>query len=185
MSTWVQIEDALHAWVSAASGVPVVWAEQTGARPPVTAFATLRLGDMRQVGAVDDVVHNYDALRASGSEIALEVRSLREFTVGVQLFAATDVGSSNARALAQRTQSALYLPSAREALAAVGVSPFDPGVIQTLNRLVGTRFESRALFEVRCYVEMTLSEFTTWIEHCSPVSYLGPPGLGTRDLIDI
>lgn len=171
--------------MASASGLPVVWAEQTGARPPVPAFATLRLGPMLQVGAVDDVVHNYSALRAPGSEIELEVRSIREFTVSVQIFTATAVGDSGARAIAQRTQSALYLPSAREALAAVGLSPFDPGQLQVLNKVVGTRFESRALFEVRCYVEMTLSEFTTWIEHCTPISYLGPPGLGTRDAIDI
>lgn len=185
MSTWAQIEDALHAWVSSASGLPVVWAEQTGARPPESAFATLRLGPLLQVGAVDSVVHNYDVSRDPGEEIELEVQSAREFSVGVQVFTATTVGDSGARAIAQRTQSALYLPSARAALAAVGVSPFDPGQVQILNRVVGTRFESRALFEVRCYVEMTLSEFTTWIEHCTPVSYLGPPGLGTRDLIDI
>lgn len=185
MATWSEIEDALHVWVIAASGLPVVWAEQTGARPPVGSFATLRLGPLVQVGAVDDVVHSYDAGRAAGAEIELEVRSVREFTASVQVFSSTTVGDNGARAIAQRTQSALYLPGARYALGLVGLSPFDPGTLQVLNQVVGTRFESRALFEVRFYVEMSLSEFTTWIEHCTPSSYMGPPDLGTAAGIDI
>lgn len=182
---WQTLENALHAWVSTASGVPVVWAEQTGARPQTGAFATLKLSALTQVGAVDPVVTNYDAGRPAGEEIELQVQSLREFKLSVQFFSSFNTTDTSAFARADAAQRALYLPSVRETLAAAGLSAFDPGAIQTVTVLIGTRFESRALFEVRFYVMLTLSEFTTWIEHCTPVSYMGPPGLGNALLIDI
>lgn len=171
MSTWAALENALRAWVVSSTGLgasSVIWAEQTGARPTSTTFATLRLGGLQQVGSVDTVEHNYSAARTAGSEVELEVQSLRECAVSVQFFSSSTTGNSSARALAQLAQSSLYLPSVRDALGLVGLSVFDPGQVQNVSTLLDARFENRAVFEVRCYVMLTASEFTTWIEHCTP-----------------
>jgi hypothetical protein len=185
---WSDLEDALRAWVVATTGLPegdVIWAEQTGARPAGVSFATLKIGTLIPLGAVDEVATNYDALRPAHQEIELQVRSLREFSVSAQFFSDNSTGNSTARVYAQKAQSGLALPSVRSNLHAVGLSPFDRGSVQVVNTLIGTRWESRAILEPRFYVMLTDSEFTTWIEHCEPASYLGPPDLGTRDNIDI
>jgi hypothetical protein len=188
MTSWAALEDSIRTWVVASTGLPaadVIWAEQTGARPLTGAFATLKLGALIPLGAVDEVVSNYDATRPAHQEIELQVRALRECGISAQFFSPEVTGNTSARAYAQKAQSGLALPSVRAALADVGLSPFDRGSVQVLNALIGTKWEARALLEPRFYVMLTDSEFTTWIEHCTPASYLGPPDLGTRDNIDI
>lgn len=188
MPSWSILEDTIRNWVVASTGLPqadVIWAEQTGARPVGNSFATLKIGTLTPLGAVDEVATNYDAGRPAHQEIELQVRSLREFSVSVQFFSDDATGDTTARAYAQRAQSGLSLPSVRSNLQAAGLSPFDRGSVQVNSILLGNRWESRALLEPRFYVMLTDSEFTTWIEHCTPTSYMGPPDLGTRDNIDI
>ncbi len=87
--------------------------------------------------------------------------------------------------LALRAQAGLSLPSIRTALGAAGLSPFDMGAPLENGPLVGTKWEARALLEVRFYVTRTVSEFLGYIETCEPEDFMGPPKSGTAADIDI
>lgn len=182
-------EDAIREWVMAGAGLDsdhVLWAEQTGARKlDGAAWASVRLGAETPVAAFDEVSQTTDASRDPGTEIELRVEGLRSLAVSVQFFGPATVGTSTPRALAIRAQLALALPSVRTALADAGLTPYDNGQVTNVTALKGTAFEGRGLLALRFYVRRTVSEYTGYIAHCSPVSYLGPPGLGTANAIDI
>lgn len=198
MSSWQDIEDALRVWVKTSTGYAdsqVIWADQT-ARRPEGDFITLKLTDVISFTGPDELLQLQDLSRV-GEEIEAQVMGRREFGVSLQAFssAVCSPGSlvnpfplgfsdATARAALARCQLGLSLPSVRDTLAAEGATPFDIGSVQNLTALVGTKFEGRALLEVRFYCTMTISEFTTYIEHVNTTDYIGPPN-GTWDGIDI
>lgn len=186
-ANWVTIEDALRVWVKSATGYAdsaVIWAEQTGARPSGS-IITLRLGELLPIGAYDELTSNTDLLRPAGTEVELKVEGMREFAVSLQAFGASTTGNSTGRAVLAKCQAALTLPSVRTALAAAGITPFDIGAVQNISALSHTKFEGRAILEVRFYVRDSISEFTGYIETVEKTSYMGPPDSGTADAIDI
>ena len=127
MPDWSTVEDALRVWIKTATGLDdahVIWAEQTGPRPAGT-FATLRLGDIIPVGLADDVQDSTDLLAPAGGEITFTAVGTREFRVSVQCFTAATVDDTTARNLLSKAQTALSLPTRRDALAAAGVKRFD------------------------------------------------------------
>lgn len=181
------LEDALRAWVMAGSGLAagqVIFQQQTGRRPD-GAFATVRVGGSRQVGAFDEVQNLTDIGRDPGSEIELRVTGIRELPVTVQFFSAASVGDVTPTETAARTQLALSLPSVRTALAAAGLTPFDAGSINNIAALLGTKFEARAVLETRFYSIRTLSEFAGYIDTVNTRDFMGPPQEGTAETIDI
>lgn len=185
---WENVEDAIRTWVKNASGLSdahVLWAEQTGARPPSGDFMTIRLGDIVPLGAVDELLELTDLDRPAGQEIELRAMGVREFHVSVQAFSAATVRGNTARAQLARVQNALRLPSFRDALDEVGLSPFDAGTVRNVTELVGTKFEGRAVLDVRFYVADTVSEFVGYIDDVETTSYMGPPDEGTLEEIDI
>lgn len=187
-ANWTAIEDAIRAWVKTGSGLAdakVIWADQTGARP-AGPFVTIRIGDLLALGAVDEVEELTDLGRPAGQEVEQRVVGLREFPVSVQAFGPAVAGAGTAREYLSKVQTALALPSVRDALEAAGVSSFDQGVVRTVNELVGTKYEGRAILECRFYLLESVSEFSGYIETVEATSYMGPPlGPGTKDGIDI
>lgn len=174
-------------WVKAATGYSdsaVIWAEQSGSCP-LPAFITLRLGELLALGAFDELVTETDLLRPAGTEVELRAEGLREFAVSVQAFGPSTTGNATGRAVLAKCQTALMLPSVRTALAAAGITPFDIGPVQNVTALVHTKFEGRAILEVRFYVRDSISEYTGYIETVEKTSYMGPPDSGTADAIDI
>lgn len=186
-ANWTAIEDALRAWAKAGTALTdakVIWSEQTGARPAAP-FVTLRIGDVIPLSSVDEVEELTDLDADPGEEVELRAGGFREFTLSLQAFAATVTGANTAREYLTKAQTALALPSVRAALFAAGIAPFDTGTVQTVNAVVGTKFEARAVLEVRFYVHDTVSEYTGFIEEVESTSYMGPPDSGTRGDIDI
>jgi len=165
MTSWNLIEDAIRKWVRDASRLAdgqVIWSDQDGPRP-LGVFITIRLGDLLPLGAVDETATDYDPTGGPGEEIVTTVRGVREFPVSIQCFGTDTVGRDTARALLSRVQTALGLPSVREALGTVGLSPFDAGQVRNLSVILDAQFEGRALLEVRFYVVEEMTERTTYI----------------------
>lgn len=163
------VEDALRAWVKASTGFDnehVFFSDQKVPRPSGP-YVTIRLGSVGMLGAVDPIEVKDAASPTAGAEIELQVRALREVSVGIQVWNAPAVAVSpalTAVGIASKIQVGLSLPSVRDAFAVACVSVIDMGSIQNLSSLLGTDFDGRSSFDVRCYVMLSASEFTTYIE---------------------
>lgn len=165
MVSWTDIEDALRAWVLAASGYTdqlVLFGYQND-NAPNEDYATISLGGQTQIGH-DCLTSDYDAMRPAGQEIELKVAGEREFSVTVEFYTTAVTGQATGRALASKVQTALRLPSIRAALNDAGISPFDHGDIQWLPAVESTRFVGRAILTIRCYIRDDLAERTGYID---------------------
>jgi hypothetical protein len=184
---WEEIESALTAWVRASTSLPegqILFADQHNPRP-AGEFITVRLGGLTMVGAVDPVVYEYDSNRVAGTELEERVEGTRRLRVSLQAFSRLATGEGCARSLLAQCQTALGLPSVRDALYLAGLSPYDAGNVQAIPGVIDTRTEGRAVLDVGFYCVQTLSAYTTYIEHVVTENYMGPPDLGTADEIDI
>lgn len=174
MATWTQIEDALTAWVRTASGLAdgkVIFAEQDVPEPALP-YVTVRIGPVLPVGQ-DELSTTTDLGRAAGQEIEMKVTGVREFSVSIQSHTDQTTGAGTSRETLAKIQTSLKLPTVRDGLNAVGLSPFDIGQIQNVSLLVQTKFEHRSILEVRFYSNETLSEYTGYINTVSLVDYTG------------
>lgn len=93
------------------------------------------------------------AFVAPGSEIAVTLAGTREVPLVIEGFTAALVDQASqatARSVVDDVVSRLRLPTLRETLASVGVTPFDPGGTQWIPDLVSIGFRGRAIAEVRC-----------------------------------
>jgi hypothetical protein len=161
MSTWLDIEAALQNAVEVATGLDdahVIFAEQNGPQP-TRPFITLRLSDTSSRG--EFVTHQHDAV---ADELVFTAYSHRELVVSIQAFTSGTTGNT-ARAMLESLRLKLLLPAAREALRAVGVTPFSASSVQNLTALGENEADylGRALLEVRCEVVQTLEERVPYI----------------------
>ena len=170
MATWAQTADAVQAAIVAASGLTaaaVRWRYQDAPQPALS-FIDLSLGTSLEVGQpfVED---DYDATRAAGAEIRLQVKGIREVPLELEVFTPTttpDEGS--AIALCEQAKSSLWLPTIRDALGALGFVPFDAGPVQFVPAIVAVGFRGRATCTIRCTMPAPIvAEYTTWIETIS------------------
>ena len=188
MADWVAIENAISAWVRAASGYAagqVIWAEQspTGTRP-TGSIITMRLGDIAEVTGLDELQENTNLSRPAGQEVELRAKGFKKFTIGLQAYGTSTTGNATGRSVLSACQTSLSLPSIRDALGAVNIAPMDYGTVQNVTAINHTLFESRAVCDFQFYVLDEYTELTGYIATVQTVSYLGDP-LGTRDNIDI
>lgn len=163
---WEPIEDAIHAWVVASTGLAaerVIWADQN-ADAPDNPFVSIRIGDLVPVGAVDETVEVHRPELPAGSDLEQRVSGVRDFTVALQAFTDETHGSASARALLGRAQMGLRRPSLRAALHEAGLVPWDDaGAVQNLTALDVADFEGRAVLSVRFYVREEELEYVSWI----------------------
>lgn len=165
MINWTDVENAIHAWVTAASGLAgnhVVWANQNSPRP-TTPFITLSIDGPLQFGQ-DENSHEFDSDGDPGEEIIMRARGTREIVVRSQFFGGGVTGDAGARALADAVRMRLELETYRAPLRAAGVFPFDGGSIRWIPAIVGAGFEARATLESRFYLSDEVEELTTYIE---------------------
>lgn len=163
-TSWKDVEDGIRAWVIAGSGLPagnVTFLDQNGRAPGGTLIG-IRLGDPVVIGQ-DGMETLTDLDRDAGEEIEHRTFGVREFVVYLQAYTADTTGGGSARAWLSKVQASVRLPSIKAGLQAVGVSAFDLGRIQVLNKVVEAGFEGRAILEVRCYANESVSEFNGYI----------------------
>lgn len=160
---WVTIEAALHAWITAASGLStVVWSGQKSPRP-TSAWISLQLLSVREVGA--DWVDVLDAaVPAPGAEIEHRARGMRECTLSVQCFGGA-AGVNSATARLEAVRSAARLPTRQAALTAAGVGLSSFGPVQSIGGMLGSSvFEPRATLQIVFYATSEVVELGTFIE---------------------
>ena len=162
------LQDAIVDAVATGTGLDsdqVVWAYdayQGGERPVGERFVTLMLGPSVSLG-IPGYTTDIDLTRALGSEVELKSTVVQRFRLYLQCFGGTPIGSTSAFATLERFRNRLGLPSVRDKFTDAGVSPFDPGSVQHIPFIEGTKFESRATLEVQCYIDASESEFCGFI----------------------
>ena len=162
---WTEIHNAVQAAVVRASGLPtgrVIWKYQN-ANAPVLDYIAMRFSSVKSKG-LDYIKTDLDLLRPAGQEYKLSVKGTRETTLEVEAFTATTADSADALGLAELVKSALLLPSVRNLLTAVELSPFDPSDVNYIPDVPSIGFRGRATLSIRCYVPAVLAaEFVGYI----------------------
>lgn len=163
--SWAQVEQALRLWIRTATGFDeghVIYDDQDGARP-TKPYAAIHIGDVVPIGIVDPVETVYNSGQPNGSEISMRATGMREFHASISCFTDQTRGDGAARAFLARAQTALSLPSVRDALSLAAVSPFDVGPVQNVSAVLGTKFESRAVLDIGFYTLQSFTEYTGYI----------------------
>lgn len=158
-------EDALYAWLVAATGLAadrVVWAHQPVTERP-SAYVTLRLLGLATVGH-DGLTHSYDAGADAGEEITIETEGRRVLSVSVQAYSDATTGPTAAWAMLAKAQAALSLPGRRAALLAAGLASFGDASTLDLSAIRETRFQSRASLTIQFHAVDSATEKTTFVE---------------------
>lgn len=162
-----QIENAIHAWVLAATGLAaskVVWRNQNGPRP-ARPFIVLSLGGVQEVAT--PWIQNQDTPSPAppGEEITYSVRGVERLRVTFECFTDTTTGSSSAIDYLRLVRGKLNMPSIRSALwaAHVGVATF--GDVLVLDFLENSAQQlGRAQMDCGIYVPTEFTERGTFIE---------------------
>lgn len=187
MANWPAIENALTAWVKAATSFAagkVVLAEQ-GGTAPLSGMVSIRISDVRDIAPQVELIDETDLDRPAGTEVRFTARAFKEFSVTLQAFTDATTGASTATAKLTRCQTYLGLPSTKALFEAADISCFDPGVVQNVTAVSHAVFEGRAVLTLRFYGLDEATEDAGYIATVDLDDYTGPPALGTSDEIDI
>ena len=181
--SWIDVENAVQRAFVMASQLAdqrVTWAYQDVNEPAQT-HVVLNFGGDVVVG-LDRVQITTDLTRPNGQEIKMEVKGVREVPLEVEVFTDDTSGDYSARRLADQIRTRLVLPSVRDTMARVGVTPFDPGPINWIPDPPVGRYRGRAHFTVRCYAPvMDAFEYVGYIARVKgmifPVGWRGVSGV--------
>lgn len=126
---------AIYNWFKDATGLTVIWDDQSGIRPEKP-YGTLRVisGPAKVAG--------HDEQRVRQSDNKIEVSGIRVFTVSCNIYGA------NALSLMSQADAWLGHLVTLEAFRAAGLAVVRNERIQNLTRLMDTGFESRAQMDV-------------------------------------
>jgi hypothetical protein len=175
---YATVQEAIRDAVVAGTGLDdgqVMWAYnayQGGERPAGERFVTLQLGPSISHG-IDGYDATTDLGRLVGSEVELKSTTVQEFGVYISCFGGTVIGNTSAYSTLERFRNRLGLPSVRDKFTLAGLSPFDGGNVRNVPSIEGTKFESRAVLEMRCYLDVAESEFAGFIAHVTAVGTVG------------
>lgn len=177
MIAWATLEDAVRAWVVAATGLAadrVYFADQDLPISEVAPRVSIRLGDLVPVGQ-DSVDHDYDPSRPAGEEIEITAKGMRTLAVDLQAFAPTTVGpGTTARSLLAAAQAHLSLPSVRTTLNSAGLGLLQQGTVQRVPQPRQAMQEDRSTLSVLFAVSQSVSERLGYIETVIPTYGGGP-----------
>lgn len=163
---WQTIEDAIYAWLSAATGVSCVWAQQNGVQRDLP-YCTMQIeGPIREY-AEDELQSVTNLANAAGQEVEQTVIKRRQITLHVQAFSGAQVegGASPARDYLDTADGKLSLPSVQDALSAAGLTVIDEQrTILNLSAVVESGWQSRAAFDVRFRLVDSVLEKTGYVD---------------------
>lgn len=171
------IEDALHAWVAAGSGLgtsKVIWYGQNG-KALTGSYVVLRVLAIRPVG--NDWVDTVDNPSPSaGAEVLNKVRGMRRVRLQLTCFAGTPIGASGAASILNDVLTSIALPSRSDALAAAGVGISNLGDVTAIDGVINSNLlEPRALAEVVFFAAAELVETGTYIQHVQVTDQVPEP----------
>lgn len=159
---WTAIENALHAWLCAATGLAatsVIWADQGGPQPAAP-YIALKITDTRAVGR-EWLVRDDAPDPVQGAELRVRARGHRTARLEMQCFGA--LKSARAAAiLLEDALAALPLHTADIDAAGCGLGQSTP--VQMLEGRRGSLLEPRAICELALHVGSEMEARTSYIE---------------------
>jgi hypothetical protein len=166
---WHTVEDALHAWAVAGTGLAaeqVIWAQQAGPRPEGP-YVSLRLITVQPLG--QDWSDSADADDPQpGAEIAFRTRGVREAQLSVQCFAGVDGNATGGATPLARLMAMVAIaraPFQQTALNAAGIGVASFGPVQSIDAVLGSSvFEPRAVMDVRLFLAAEVVTVGTYVE---------------------
>jgi hypothetical protein len=155
---WNTIENTIHAWVVAATGLPadrVIWSQQGGPRPS-TPYISLLTTSITPIG------RDWGSVKSApeplpGAELILQSRGHRTCTISIQCF-----GNGSLEVLGDLAGS-IPLFTLQLNQGGVGVAGFNPITMIGEARL-GSFLEPRAVTELQFHVKSDLEIPITFIE---------------------
>ncbi len=156
------IEDALYVWLSSATSVAVIWANQN-APQPTRPYATLAVVSTTQLGQNSVTPNANPSSPSPGAEVAIEVGGLHRVVVSVNVYGISNDPDSDARALMDKALGALALPSVLSTLRSAGVAVNRVGGAISLDFLTDDKWLSRTQADVTLCVASNLEERVGYI----------------------
>jgi hypothetical protein len=157
---WTARENAIHVWVSQATGLAadrVLWA---GRHPvPNETWAQLTVDGIERFG------RDWLQRTVEGDNVRYNARGLRSVTLQIQVFEGEELGETSCVALLEQVISALMLPSVAAALSTAGVGVGAHTPVRYVPGRRNTAFEPRAVLEFTLNFPSDLSEVGPRIKH--------------------
>lgn len=120
-----------------------------------------------------------------GSEVAISVGGVREVALQLEVFSTALVetlAAATALSICDRIVTLLRLPTARDALDAVGFTPFDPGPATWVPAIVSIGFRGLASCDIRCRIPArALTEYATFIASISGTATISGGGVAITE----
>lgn len=164
---WQTIENAIQAWLSAATGLACIVAEQNAPQPAVP-YCTFRIEGPTREYADDELQSVTNLGNSVGQEIEQTAIRRRQITVHVQAFSNLQVEAGAqlpARDYLDMADAQLSLPSVHDALVAGGLTPIDETrAILNVSTVVESGWQSRAAFDVRFRLVDSVVEKTGYVD---------------------
>lgn len=166
---WVTIEDAIHAWVVAGSGLDganVIWANQDVPIPASGAYIMIR-ATARPIGR-GWLNYSTNPGEPAGEELIEEHNSMAEVEVQLTAFDGDATGASRGSNLIMRCRAYAQFSAQRALFKAAGWAPARWSDIQDISQIVGagggSLFEPRALASAFGFSSVNLQSTSTYIE---------------------
>jgi hypothetical protein len=135
MIDWQAIENTIQGWVKDQTDLPVIWEDQSEARPDGP-YGSVRMltGPLRK---------GHDEFQKGEDPEKFQTSGLREFSVSVNIYRAE--AFSKCSHLHSTIEDVLILDTFR----AAGLAYIAASAVRNLTKLSGSRYESRFQFDVR------------------------------------
>lgn len=144
------VKTALYTWANTASGITVVFADQSAPRP-AKPYISLKVTGLNSIG------HDYEGLPDATGDASF--RGNREFQVYAQTI------GSNAIQYAEALHSSLEMRASRDQLATAGIVFVENLGINDITELLETEWEERAQIDFRFRIASVDTENVGLIEH--------------------
>lgn len=155
---WTEVENALHAWLSTATGLTTSWAWQK-APQPAGSYAELFVGSLLTRGLSAETRYEWDSQRPPAQEGERIQRRPGTLVVTAQVYTNETVGSNCAFARLQAAVAALDSPDFYEPLLAAGIGVTGKSEVRNLTGLLGVSTQGRAAVDLRLEVREVVTSF--------------------------
>jgi hypothetical protein len=164
--TRVQIENAIHEWITQATELPaeqVMWSRQK-APQPTRPYVDMVINRSRSPGtdwlSIDD-----NPGGDAGEEIKYQQRGSRILTLSLRCFGTDPTGTSEPLEILEKIRDSHLLPSTHDALATVGVGVGAMSDVTALEMIIqSTIIEPRAMMTIELHVARERTSLGTFIE---------------------
>lgn len=177
MTSWTAVEDAIRAWVVAATGLTgdrVIFGEQDGTAPTpgVNPSVVVSLGNTNEYSSEPGV----ESVNTIAQTVTFRTISTLGIKATFKAFSKKATGELTARALLVKVQQYSSLDSILFSLNQAGLGLLKYSDVQNAPKIVNASWESQASFEVHFCAMATASETIPYIAHVRGEGTVESPG---------